>query len=1014
MTLPPLSEEELDALLVSGDREAELRDSFGDPLYEELRHLARQDQATRSTRKSHSGQVFILPGIMGSKLSVREPRDTDLIWLNPLALRKGRISELKYPDSHDIFASGIFHFAYTRMRLALQLKGYKVQHIPFDWRHSVPDIANKISPLIEQATGPVSLICHSMGGLVGRALAAGNREKIRNVITLGTPNRGSYAPVTVLRGLHKNVHLLARLDKTHSPKQLVDQVMCRLPGLLEMLPSPDARPAEHWFKTDFWPSGTSLAPGDALALAGTAQSDLPPPDDRFTQIIGLGHETLRGVKIDSDSMEFTSDTDGDGTVPRDLAEMDGAANRYYVEGEHGGLCNQSLLIKACDDILSGRKPSLATTPDALSRRTTPKTHDEKTLRSAARSGLPREADAPDAVSDAALLEGFLAATADLQPIQPAPEPPVPTPQPEPEPQTHVYTRQRTALRRININVMNADILDVPADAYVFGIFEGVTTLGGAIGAVDHELGGILSALLADGQISGRKGEVSFIPIPRHHLRTSHVVIVGLGPFGPEDTILSAVRVAGRNLMRSLCISEVASFASILPGAGSGPAPVKIFQALFTGIFEALEDWDEDQSFSCIRICEFDKDRYTGIVRSLNKTFADVNMPDCEIVVQEKPAPAARGPRRNAPRQRQPLPDIFTVRAEITGVETANPRIALFLHHVSGSGRTRASVQTSEAHFGLNDLTTRMEPLSKSPSPDQLPKIADEIEHLILHRDFLDAFEYDHNSGYGLQIICDAWASRIPWEVLHLGGPPIALNGGISRWYLPAAAGVSRSARRPLQVRSARDIRMLLVSDPTENLRGARAEAEAIKSTLLGHDGFALRTKSGAEATLHAVTELLGCSDSDKLFDVFHYAGHAFFEATDRARSGLVLAGNQYLHGTDIAQMAQVPGFVFLNACESGRVRKAPDPDAAEPTPQDFAARNSGLAEAFLLAGVRHLVGTFWPVYDDTALQFSSMFYEGIRNETIGAALTRARRDVNAKGSAEWVNYIHYGAANDRI
>ncbi len=1024
LTDPQMSAEDMDAMLASGMAENELRAEFGDALYEELHDLARMAQEAKARRSAAAGHVFILPGIMGSRLSVIDGGHSDEIWLSVLNLFRGRVTELAYPsDTFRVTASGVFLFAYQRMRLRLIIKGHDVQFLPFDWREDVATTADHLWPAIEAVEKPVSLVCHSMGGLVARALAArdADRRLIRKVITLGTPNLGSYSPVMTLRGLNDNIHLLARLDSTGiGPKALVETLVNRFPGLLQMMPSPDARRDEQWFDAGFWPKKDSLIPDAAiLAAAGKAQADLPPPDDRFTQIVGLGRRTVHDVRIDKGQLFYNHNDDGDGTVPRTLAEMDGADRRFYIEGTHGQLCNLRAAIDACDAVLNGRVPDLAEDPAQVRSLTASlRAEPEKAMRSAARSGLPRTADPDDpAFSEQALLEGFLSADADIdkaerESLRPAAAKAAP-PQPPVDDATYVYTRQTKALRRINIDVMNADILDVPADAYVLGIFEGVTTLGGAIGAVDFELDGMLSAQIADGQITGRKGEVTFIPIPRHHLRTSHVVVVGLGAFGAKETITAAVRIAGRNMMRSLCISEVSSFAGVLLGAGSGPTPVEIFRELFAGIFEALEDWDEDQSFSCIRLCEFDPQRYEEIADGLNRTFAGFNMSDCEIVVQKKPAPVRR--RRAAPAPRPHLPEIFTVQAEVKE-EDRDPVVTLQLHHVPGSSNSEARLATSQMTFQMSELDARTAPLSQAMTAEKLRGVAEDIEKLVLSQAFRERMAAEQSFEYGLQVVCDTWASRIPWEVLHLGKAPVALRGGLNRWYLPASGGVRRAARRPIRSRSrGRPVNVLMVADPTRDLSGARKEARRIEATLAARPGVRLDTREGGEATVAAVKAALGQDDMGRVYDIFHYAGHAFFDPADRARSGLILAGEDTLHGTDIADMAQVPGFVFLNACESLRVRKRAASEAGPPTAQDFAERNTGLAEAFLLAGVRHIVGTFWPVNDDTAVNFSSVFYEQVQTQTIGTALTEARRIIHeVHDSSEWVNYIHYGAANDPI
>ena len=52
-----------------------------------------------------------------------------------------------------------------------------------------------------------------MGGLISRAaLALPGTRHVERVVLLGTPNRGSYAPVQALRGTYAVIRKVARLD----------------------------------------------------------------------------------------------------------------------------------------------------------------------------------------------------------------------------------------------------------------------------------------------------------------------------------------------------------------------------------------------------------------------------------------------------------------------------------------------------------------------------------------------------------------------------------------------------------------------------------------------------------------------------------------------------------------------------------------------------------------------------------------------------------------------------------
>ena len=57
------------------------------------------------------------------------------------------------------------------------------------------------------------------------------------------------------------------------------------------------------------------------------------------------------------------------------------------------------------------------------------------------------------------------------------------------------------------------------------------------------------------------------------------------------------------------------------------------------------------------------------------------------------------------------------------------------------------------------------------------------------------------------------------------------------------------------------------------------------------------------------------------------------------------------------------------------------------------------------------VGTYWPVGDKSAKDFSETFYTDlIKGKTIGCALTNGRKAISGD-SIDWADYIHYGDFN---
>ena len=93
---------------------------------------------------------------------------------------------------------------------------------------------------------------------------------------------------------------------------------------------------------------------------------------------------------------------------------------------------------------------------------------------------------------------------------------------------------------MDIHVHHGPIQTTAADAIVVNLFQGVTHLGGATGAVDAALGGQISAVIGSGDFKGKLGE-TLVLYGRGVIPASRVIVVGLGK--AEEFILDTVRCA---------------------------------------------------------------------------------------------------------------------------------------------------------------------------------------------------------------------------------------------------------------------------------------------------------------------------------------------------------------------------------------------------------------------------------------------------------------------------------------
>ncbi|MBI2936507.1 MAG: leucyl aminopeptidase [Chloroflexi bacterium] len=119
---------------------------------------------------------------------------------------------------------------------------------------------------------------------------------------------------------------------------------------------------------------------------------------------------------------------------------------------------------------------------------------------------------------------------------------------------------------MEIRAVRGDIVQQTAGAIVVNLFQGVDHPGGATGAVDAALEGAISNLVAEGEIKGKKGEVTVL----HALGKivpKRVLVVGLGQQKEFNTeVIREVMAQACRSLRSLGVEKAATIAH---GAGIG-------------------------------------------------------------------------------------------------------------------------------------------------------------------------------------------------------------------------------------------------------------------------------------------------------------------------------------------------------------------------------------------------------------------------------------------------------------
>lgn len=359
-SLSDLHDDQILALLRSGAHAALMSAYFGEPEYRELCHLAKL-AATRCNPRGR--RVFVLPGIMGSRLGSARGRSYSLLWLHPTAVANGSLMQLALPGPRSIRAVGVMLPGYLKLRLSLEIAGFRALFFPFDWRLDLMQLARSLTRAIEACAERNALIVgHSMGGLVARA--ALGKARIGRVVQLGAPNEGSFAPVQALRAVYPTVRKIAALDRSHTAEQLAQTVFRTLPGLYQMLPSVETAAEPDLFDARAWPEDELVPDAAMLARARKVRSRLPAADDRCSVIAGTNQETITSVAKREWGFEYALSMDGDGTVPRSRAQWADAAT-WFVNESHGALTQNDAVIGAVIDILrSGTTDRLLSQPSS--------------------------------------------------------------------------------------------------------------------------------------------------------------------------------------------------------------------------------------------------------------------------------------------------------------------------------------------------------------------------------------------------------------------------------------------------------------------------------------------------------------------------------------------------------------------------------------------------------------------------------------------------------------------------
>jgi hypothetical protein len=246
-------------------------------------------------------------------------------------------------------------------------------------------------------------------------------------------------------------------------------------------------------------------------------------------------------------------------------------------------------------------------------------------------------------------------------------------------------------------------------------------------------------------------------------------------------------------------------------------------------------------------------------------------------------------------------------------------------------------------------------------------------------------------------------AAVPWEYLHT--PDRAGRRGTFLAYDPA---VVLSRYIPLEsgigsLSTETQVRVLVVVSQPDDPRLAEVVADPVLEAI-GHAAKALKFK--VQVVRDPTAEDLSHAIITQEPHLVHFMGHGEFDP-DRGQGSLALAspsgGADWVDDRRLADLLRrasaVPRVVLLHSCEGGRT--------------DYAASFAGLAPQLIRSGVQCVVAMQYAVTNETAIEFSTSFYEQLAkgralDETVQECRWRIsgliRRDARLLGIP--VVYLH--------
>jgi class 3 adenylate cyclase/CHAT domain-containing protein/TolA-binding protein len=256
--------------------------------------------------------------------------------------------------------------------------------------------------------------------------------------------------------------------------------------------------------------------------------------------------------------------------------------------------------------------------------------------------------------------------------------------------------------------------------------------------------------------------------------------------------------------------------------------------------------------------------------------------------------------------------------------------------------------------------------------------------------------FQNSKAEHLVINMDDQLVQVPWELLHDGRQFLCQGFNLGR-LVKTRQNISGGKKRLL----GHPLKVLVLADPGGDLRSAFEEGKRIRDYMEQQRDLVNISFRSQDIPADFVRQKI------RYFDLVHFAGHADYAPENPGQSGWRLSDGN-LQANEIKKMTDtgiMPALIFSNACQSART----DEWSLQ---SHFQNEIFGLANAFILAGVKHYIGTFWEVLDEPSKRFAIQFYRHLfENKTVGEAVRMTRHDLMDEYGEEaivWASYLLYG------